>query len=56
VIQEKEISFGTIPVCKRVEAVITVKNAQKFFSIFNVDDKLPPHTEVEPMKGRLGPD
>lgn len=56
VILKHEIAFGQIPVCKKVEELITIKNQQKFTSVYNVDIDLPPYTEVEPMKGKLGPD
>lgn len=53
---EREINFGLIPVCKKVTATISIKNQQKFASVFNVDERLPPFVEIEPMKGKLGPD
>lgn len=53
---EKDITLGLIPVCTKTLGQITIKNLQKSSAIFNVSHKLPPYTEVIPMKGKLQPD
>lgn len=53
---EKELNLGEIPVCKRANGIITIKNLQKIPAVFNVNPNLPSFTEVTPMKGKLGPD
>ncbi len=53
---EKEVNLGQCQVCQKVEAIITLRNQQKFPSVFNVASPLPMYTEITPMKGKMGPD
>jgi len=55
-ILEKELMLGMVPICQRIVGTITIKNLQKQAAIFNVSHKLPPYTEVLPMKGKMLPD
>ena len=54
---EKCVDLGSIPICKREERHITLKNNFKYPAVFHVAmDKLPPYVDVQPEKGRLIPD
>ena len=52
------IDLGIIPICKREDShYLTLKNIYKNPAVYQVaQDKLPPYTDVTPVKNRLTPD
>ena len=54
---EKSVDLGSIPICRREERYITLKNNFKYAAVFEVaKDTLPVFVDVHPDKGRVVPE
>jgi len=58
IFKQEFIDLGVIPICKKEDnSYITLKNIYKNPAVYHVAlDKLPPYTEITPVKDRLMPD
>ena len=51
---QEEIDLKVIPVCTKKEVFINLKNIHKNSAVYQVAyDKLPPYTEVLPLKDKV---
>ena len=55
IILQKNIDFGNVPIASKIERLISLKNVNKFSTVFSVG-KSPNCTEISPMKGKIGAD
>ena len=54
---EKSVELGSIPICRREERYVTLKNNFKYSAVFEVaKDTLPPFVDVQPEKGKVVPE
>ena len=55
--KETSIVLGEIPICMKEERFLSLKNSSKYITVYQVvGEKLPPYTDVSPLKGKIMPD